>query len=121
MSEIILKLDFHVAEKTGASTRWYIIYNNKKWNIKEAEEAGLIKILHSTASSQKTHWYKFIKVLNPNITLKRIRISNRGNLYVNTYTVDNIPDEYRPTDEEVEALKVIRWKKMIRDVKTANS
>jgi hypothetical protein len=104
----ILKLDFHMASHTGASTKWYIIYDNKKYNIREAEEAGLIKVLHSTNTSEKTHWYKFIEVLNPNITLKRVRISNRGNLTVSTYRPDEVPEEYRATQEEIEALEVIR-------------
>jgi hypothetical protein len=66
---IVIKVDKHLAEKTSAYTRWKI-------------PAGIL--IFSTRTGFRTHWEEYWLVL-PDETITRIRRSNRGNVYINTY------------------------------------
>jgi hypothetical protein len=109
---IILKLDFHEARRTEAKTEWFIKYPNDPhtMGLEEAEMHGTIKILYNTWSPFKTHWDVYIEVkdLNPLIKFKRIRISNRGNIYERVYTLSEMEQRFKATPEEIEAILSIQ-------------
>jgi len=108
-SKFIIKLDFHYAHSTSACTTWKILYgiSKKEIDIETAEKYGIIKLLYTTKVANKTHWYNYYAVLShPEVVkFKRIRISNRGNISLNTYK----PNELKVEGAELEnILSVIK-------------
>jgi hypothetical protein len=101
-SPIIVKLDRHEARKTDAATRWYVKAGILTYSMDEAREKGLVKLVYTTRSAFKTHWSEYLEVLVPNITLVRVRISNRGNVSISEYP----PETLKAPDEEVESIRL---------------
>jgi hypothetical protein len=87
----IVKLDFHKARNTKAETYWQVIDpDGFAISFGHAEEMGYIKYLWTDKTAEKTRWYEYFAVLNPYIKLRRIRISNRGNISVSTYKPEQL-------------------------------
>ncbi|MEM4853529.1 MAG: hypothetical protein QXQ60_08170, partial [Thermofilum sp.] len=78
-SVIVVKLDRHEARKTNARTFWKVVTEKGEMTVEEAVEAGLLKPLLATYGQGKTHWEEYYEVTAPEVTLIRVRISNRGN------------------------------------------
>jgi hypothetical protein len=94
---IIIKLDFHKAVNTRAQTLWKVLYGYEgkyEYDLEKAEGLALIKLLYSTKTAGKTHWFAYYRV-NPYAYLKfkRIRISNRGNIIVSIHGVGDLKVE----------------------------
>jgi hypothetical protein len=99
-SHIVVKLDRHEAIHTDASTRWYVKAGILTYSMDEAMEKGLVKPVYTTRSAYKTHWDEYLEVLTPNITLVRVRVSNRGNVSTSEYP----PETLKAPEEEVESI-----------------
>jgi hypothetical protein len=48
--------------------------------------------------------YVEIKDLNPTLKFKRIRISNRGNIYEKEYTLSDMEKYFKAPENEIEAI-----------------
>jgi len=100
MSEekFVIKLDFYYAVNTNAKTYWKVLYGisyPREFSVEVAEEKGIIKLLYSTKTANKTHWINYYKLLSYSemVKFKRIRISNRGNISVSTYKSEELKVE----------------------------
>jgi len=100
MSEqkLIVKLDFHYAVNTNAKTYWKVIYgisHIREFDIEVAEQKGILELLYTTKTANKTHWVNYYKLLSYSemVKFKRIRISNRGNISVSTYKSEELKVE----------------------------
>jgi hypothetical protein len=98
---IIVKLDRHVADRTDAFTKWKIKIGDELLNFIDAREKGIVKLIHTTATLNKTHWYEYWEV-PLNCKLIRVRRSNRGNINVSEFT----PEQLRISREEI--IRVVR-------------
>jgi hypothetical protein len=103
-SPIVVKIDRHEARHTDASTRWYIYFGGAYYDIATAEKTGLIKSVGSTHASNKTHWNEYLEILNKDILLFRVRVSNRGNVSRQHFK----PEALKAPEEEVESIMLAR-------------
>jgi hypothetical protein len=101
-SPIVVKLDRHEAIHTDAATRWYVKAGILTYSMDEAREKGLVKRIYSTRCAHKTHWDEYLEVLVPNITLVRVRVSNRGNVSTSEYP----PEALKAPEEEAESIRL---------------
>jgi hypothetical protein len=104
----IYKLDYHRAYKTNAYTWWYIVDANENViPILDAEKEGLIKVVHDTFRAGKTHWFRYVEVLEPE-GIKgfiRERESNRGNITRQIFTLQEM-EQFKANPEEIPIKKV---------------
>ena len=103
--EIVIKLDFHYAVNTNAKTFWTVLYgitNTREFDVEEAEEKGIIELLYTTKTANKTHWVNYYVILShPEVVkFKRIRISNRGNISATIFR----PEELKVEGEVLENI-----------------
>jgi len=97
---VIVRLDRHEAERTDAFTKWRIkLPTGEKLTLIDAREKGIAKLIHSTATLNKTHWVEYWEV-DEYVELLRIRRSSRGNISITVYK----PKDLKPSEEEL--LKV---------------
>jgi enoyl-CoA hydratase/carnithine racemase len=101
-SPIIVKLDRHEARKTDAATRWFIYFAGAYYDAETAEKIGLVRRVYSTHSANKTHWDEYLEVLNKDILLFRVRVSNRGNVSKQHFK----PEALKAPEEEVESIRL---------------
>jgi len=85
---VIIKIDRHEARKTSAYTKW--------------QATDTVYNIYDTYANNKTHWEEFWLV-KPDVTLFRIRKSNRGNINVDRY----IAKDLKLSQEEVDRLIAI--------------
>ena len=106
---IILKLDYRKAIRTCARTFWRIAVPGKLIDLKEAADGGIVKIIFSTWTRNKTHWNEYIQVLRPSFIkgFMRVKISKRCNISSEFYTIDEMEGLFRPTKSEYFALKIL--------------
>ncbi|MEM0267552.1 MAG: hypothetical protein QW498_06695 [Thermofilum sp.] len=97
----VVKLDRHEARKTDARTFWKVATERGEMTVEEAVRAGLLKPLFSTFSGGKTHWEEYYEVASPEVTLVRVRITNRGNLDTRKFT----PTALAVSEKEIEKVK----------------
>jgi uncharacterized protein YpbB len=110
MMESIYKLDFHVAERTGAKTVWRVeLKNGAQIDIMDAVKSGILKLIKSTLTEKKTHWTRYVSVVKPEKIncFIRIRISNRGNFHVAKYDLNAMDQFFKCNSEEYEILKLV--------------
>jgi hypothetical protein len=108
--ESIYKLDFHVAERTGAKTIWKVeLKDGTKLDVMDAVKSGILKLIKSTLTEKKTHWTRYVVVRKPEIVKNfiRIRISNRDNFNVAKYDLNAMDQFFKCNNEEYEILKLV--------------
>jgi hypothetical protein len=108
--ETIYKLDFHVAERTGAKTVWRVeLRSGAEIDVMDAVRSGILKLVKSTLTPKKTHWVRYVAVRRPDMVKNfvRIRISNRGNFNVVKYDLNAMDQFFKCSLEEAEQLKAV--------------
>jgi hypothetical protein len=104
----IYKLDYHQAYKTSAGTWWFVVDSRENlFGVIDAVKMGLLKLVYSTKRPGKTHWYRYVKVLQPE-KIKffiRERESNRGNVYRQKFTLEEMK-QFIANPEEIPIEKV---------------
>ena len=89
----VLKLDFHYAERTCASTEWYIETTwGKILPYHDAYKMGYFKLVRSTYSPRKTHFVRYVIPLTPQHIKHfiRVRRTSRGNVHECKYTLEQM-------------------------------
>jgi hypothetical protein len=88
-----LKLDFHYARRTCASTEWYIETTwGKILPFYTAWKMGYFKLIRSTATEHKTHFIRYVIPTRPQYIKHfiRVRRTSRANQYEYKYTVEQM-------------------------------
>jgi hypothetical protein len=102
----IVKLEFHNAVHTNASTTWLINIGDRLISLREARENGIIALVYSTKSFNKTHWVEYYQVLQSFDALVKLRVSNRSNINYTFYY--DWRDRFVLTKEEEKILEVVK-------------
>jgi hypothetical protein len=97
----VFKLDHHIAIKTNARTYWLV--NGVHLDI--AIDKGLVKLLYSTYTLEKTHFDVFVMPMQPNLTFTRIRVSNRGNKNVQKFDMEQMEKLFSASQDDIEFLR----------------
>jgi ribonuclease HI len=103
MERKIFKLGFHSARHTVAKTGWEV----NGLALPSAEEQGLVKVLYISQTNNKTHYFALVEALRSDLKFTRIRVSNRGNITTQEFTIEQM-EQFKPTKEELKFLEGVR-------------